>query len=86
LLNAANKKEITQIQFKLLILRYPKTGGPNHLIVLLNINGTMVGIDNGAIGGDDHIFNPNTTVDSNGNNLPPETIADILGGLSNKAN
>ena len=53
-----NEKQITAIQIKLLILRYPATGGPNHLILLLNINGTMVGIDNGAIGGDDGIFDP----------------------------
>src|SRR5262249_35469328 len=47
-------------------LRYPRTGGPEHSVVLVRLRGVkgakVFGIDNGALGGDDRLFDPSTVI------------------------
>ena len=62
-------------------LRYPRRGGPEHSIILVKIKGkdVVVGIDNGALGGDSHVFDPTTVIGNT--SLPQETRDDLEDAL-----
>lgn len=62
-------------------LRYPRRGGPEHSIILVKIKGkdVVVGIDNGALGGDNHVFDPTRAIGNT--SLPQETRDDLQNAL-----
>jgi hypothetical protein len=60
-------------------LRYPRTGGPEHSILLVrrrgDQNSPVFGIDNGFLGHDNHLFDPSTVLQDE--SLPQETRDDL---------
>lgn len=54
-------------------LRYPLLGGHEHSVFLVRVKGTdvIIGIDNGFLGGVDHVFDPEKVISDS--SLPRET-------------
>lgn len=62
-------------------LRYPRRGGPEHSVILVRIRGTdvVLGIDNGALAGKDHLFDPMKVI--NDPSYPQEMRDDLQKAL-----
>jgi RHS repeat-associated protein len=72
----ANADVGRQIRYNGYALRYPLAGGPDHFVALIQVQqGKIMGIDSGAFGGADHIFDPGSVI--NNTSLPLETRCDL---------
>ena len=49
---------------KHVVLSYPKAGGPDHFVLLVKCNGKCSGIDQGWLGGNDHVFDPEAVLNA----------------------